>query len=203
MNSRRIGIFVCSLLLTGGLSAQTFMGFAELGPNFNQIQGDDLAGWHKLGLYGGVGVMTDLSDRWRTSLLIGYSQFGSRASSRESQAGRLYDNVALNTVVVPIKIHYMDWLSEDELFYHLEFFAGVEYLRLVSERAESSDGTSLIEQNPYSPNGANALGGFYYAWSLNWAAGLSYRTSVFPAQAQSEEENQYLKQLALRLRRTF
>ena len=204
MNSRRIGIFVCSLVLTAGLSAQTFMGFAEVGPNFNQIQGDDLAGWHKLGIYGGVGVMTDLSDRWRTSLLIGFSQFGSRASAREATLARsIYDNVALNTVVVPVKLHYMDWLSDDELYYRLEFFAGVEYMRLVSERAEAADGTDLISQNPYKPNNANALAGFYYAWSLDWAAGLSYRSGILPAQLQAEEQNQFLKQLSLRLRRTF
>ena len=186
------------------MQAQTFSEFVELGPNLNQIQGDDLAGWHKVGGFAGLGVYTDLSDRWRSSLSIAYSQYGSSASSRESLlAVSIYDNVAVDYLVVPVKVHYMDWLSEDETFYKLEFYAGFEYLRLISEKAEGVDGTDLTLSNPYRPNGANALAGAYYVWSLKWAAGLSYHSSFTPMQAQNDEQNQFLKQLGFRLRRTF
>jgi len=205
MTTRGILLLV-SLLVASSAHAQTFRGFVELGPNLNQIQGDDLAGWHKIGGFAGAGVYTDLSDRWRASLTIAYSQYGSSASSRESQLmASIYDNIALNVIAVPVKIHYMDWLSADETLYHLEFYAGFEYLRLISEKAESFDGADLIISNPYLPNGVNALAGAYYAWSLKWAAGLSYHSGFAPMQQpqQQEEQNQFLKQLGFRLRRTF
>ena len=203
MTTRGILLLV-SLLVAISSHAQTFKGYIELGPNLNQIQGDDLAGWHKLGGFAGVGVYSDLSDRWRASLTIAYSQYGSSASSRESQLlSSIYDKVALDYIVVPVKIHYMDWLSADETFYHLEFYAGFEYLRLISEKAEGTDGADLIASNPYVANGVNALAGAYYAWSLKWAAGLSYHSSVTPLQQQQTEQNQFLKQLGFRLRRTF
>lgn len=203
MTTRGILLLV-SLFVSLSLSAQTFKGFLEVGPNLNQIQGDDLAGWHRIGGYAGVGVYSDLSDRWRASISIAYSQYGSSASSRETiLATSIYDKVALDYVAVPIKLFYMDWLSEDETFYHLEFFGGVEYLQLISERAEGFDGSDLIPSNPYRTSGANALVGAYYAWSLKWAAGLSYHSSIVPMQAEAREQNQFLKQLGFRLRRTF
>lgn len=203
MTTRGILLLV-SLFVAISAQAQTFKGYVELGPNLNQIQGDDLAGWHKVGGFVGLGVYTDLSDRWRTSLTIAYSQHGSKSTSRESiLAISIYDKVALDYISVPVKVHYMDWLSEDETFYQLEFYAGVEYLRLISEKAESPDGTDLTPLNPYRPNGANALVGAYYAWSLKWAAGASYHASVTPMQLNSSEQNQFLTQLGFRLRRTF
>lgn len=200
MTTRGI-LLLFGLVVTISLHAQTFVGFVEVGPNMNQIQGDDLAGWNRLGLFAGAGVYSDLSDRWRASLAIGYSQYGSRATTREF--GGIYNKIALDYIAVPVKLHYMDWLSEDETFYHLEFFVGAEYLQLISESATGTDGSDLILVNPYRSSGANALAGAYYAWSLKWAAGLSYHSSITPMQAEREEQNQFLKQLGFRLRRTF
>ncbi len=203
MTTRGILLLV-SLMVTVATQAQTFNGFVELGPNLNQIQGDDLAGWHKLGGFAGVGVFTDFSDRWRGSLTIAYSQYGSSASSREAtRMTSVYDKVSLDYVAVPVKVHYMDWLSQDETFYKLEFYAGLEYMRLISEAAEGTDGSDLIAVNPYRANGANALAGAYYVWSLKWAAGFNYHSSVTPMQDRGDQQNQFLKQLGFRLRRTF
>ncbi len=203
MTTRGILLLV-SLGIAVATQAQTFAGFLEVGPNLNQVQGDELAGWNNLGGFVGVGVYTDFSDRWRGSLTISFSQYGANATSREIELQRsIYDKISLNYVAVPFKVHYMDWLSEDETFYKLEFYAGAEYLRLISEEAVGIDGSDLIAINPYRQNGVNILGGAYYVWSLKWAAGLNYHTSITPMQQRAEERNQFLKQLGFRLRRTF
>ena len=203
MTTRGI-LLLLGLLIASASQAQTFSGFIELGPNLNQIQGDDLAGWNSIGGFAGVGVYSDFSDRWRGSLTISYSQYGSSASSREVfQMTSIYDKVSLDYIAVPFKVHYMDWLSNDETFYKLEFYAGFEYLRLISEEAEGIDGSDLILINPYNNNGVNALAGAYYVWSLKWAAGFNYHSSITAMQQRDDERNQFLKQLGFRLRRTF
>ena len=184
--------------------AQAFSGYLVAGPNANQINGDRLAGYNRLGARAGIGVYSDLSDRWRWSLEIAYTQHGSRASAREER-GQLsfYEKIALQYASVPLSIHYMDWLSDDETFYHLEFVAGGAYNRLIGSEVISAVGADVTDERPYADNHVTAHLGAYYAWSLQWAAGLIYVRGVTDAQASPGEEFQSPEQLSFRLRRTF
>jgi len=58
------------------LQAQTFQASVLLGTNFSQIDGDELQGFHKVGLNGGIRVVAKLNDRWRIGPEILYSQRG-------------------------------------------------------------------------------------------------------------------------------
>ena len=182
-----------------GAAAQTFTGFAEGGATFSQIDGDELAGYNKLGGRLGIGVLTDLSDKWRASLTIAYAQHGSSASARD--LAQIVDRISLDYVAVPVVAHYMDWLSDDETYYRLEFLGGVEYRRLIRSEATGIDGSEL--QYTFSDNAAALAVGVYYAWSFNWAAGMFYDIGITDAQADAAEATQQTKQLSLRLRRLF
>lgn len=185
-------------------NAQTFSGFVVAGANANQINGDDLAGYNKIGAYAGVGVFNDISDRWRWSLTIAYSQHGSSASARETIRGRsAYDVIKLDYVAVPLALHYMDWLSDDETFYHMEFVGGIEYYRLINSEVTGIFGEDLTDSRPYADNGLGLSIGALYAWSLKWAAGIQYNRGITDAQAIAGEQRQSLEQLSIRLRRTF
>ena len=179
--------------------AQTFIGLAEGGATFSQVDGDDLAGFNRLGGRAGVGVLTDLSDRWRASLTIAYAQHGASASARDIPGA--FDRIRLDYVAVPVVAHYLDWLSDDEQYYRLEFVGGLEYRRLITGEATAVDGTELARD--FSDNALALTVGVYYAWSLPWAAGAFYDLGVTDAQADPDEAFQQTKQLGLRLRRLF
>src|SRR5690606_7644143 len=58
--------------------AQQFKGAVMLGFNAAQINGDDMAGYKKLGLTGGAKIIYDLGEKWFPSMEFLYSQRGSR-----------------------------------------------------------------------------------------------------------------------------
>ena len=189
-----------ALALAGGRArAQTFLGLAEGGATFSQVDGDELAGFNRLGARAGVGVLTDLADKWRASLVIAYAQHGANASARDVPGA--FDRIRLDYVAVPVVAHYLDWLSDDERYYRLEFVGGLEYRRLVAGEATAVDGTEL--ERDFSDNALALAVGVYYAWSLDWAAGAFYDLGVTDAQADPGEAFQQTKQLSLRLRRLF
>ena len=186
------------------LDAQTFAGYVTAGPTFTQVQGDDLAGYNRAGVFAGVGVWLDLSDRWRTSLTIAYDQAGSNASSRE-QARTLsqFESIELNYVSVPVAAHYMDWLSEDELYYHLEFMAGLTYRRLISAEVTDAVGADVSDAFEYRDNVPSLNLGLLYAWSLKWGAGIYYNRGFIDIQGDPDERSQFPEELSLRLRFAF
>jgi hypothetical protein len=59
------------------LYSQRFNGGLILGFNASQIDGDDLAGYNKAGLMGGVFVFTDFNNKWRGQMEFKYSAKGS------------------------------------------------------------------------------------------------------------------------------
>ena len=186
------------------VQAQTFAGFLVAGGTVNQVQGDDLAGYNRLGGLAGVGVYNDLSDRWRWSLTIAYAQHGSSASAREALRQRsAFDKIDLSYVSVPVSLHYMDWLSADETFYHLEFILGATYNRLLSSEVTGIFGDDLTDTRPYADNVVAVNVGAYYAWSLKWAAGIVHTRGISDAQALAGEQRQFLEQLAFQVRRTL
>lgn len=189
--------------LTATVTAQTFAGYVTAGPTFSQVDGDMLAGYNHAGAYAGLGVYLDLADRWRTSLAISYAQGGSKASAAETLRQRsIYDNITLDYVAVPVGIHYMDWLSADEFFYHLEFVFAAEYRRLIRGEAIDVGGAEFTDL-PFRDNSVGATLGAWYAWSLDWAAGIHYARGLVGATADATDASLLTQRLSLQLRYTF
>lgn len=100
-------LMVVGCQVSGTLSAQTFKANLQAGANFSQLDGDQLAGYHQLGLHAGGGVHLGLNDRWAMSIAMLYSQLGSRQGAREPSA--LYNSIRLHTVEAPVMMHFTDW----------------------------------------------------------------------------------------------
>ena len=202
-----LGLAACAALALAERPAAAqgaFYGFLVAGANANQINGDDLAGYNHLGGYGGVGVYNDLADRWRWSLAIAYTRQGSRATSRETvRQLSPFDRITLDYVAVPARLHFMDWLSADETFYHLEFTGGVEYYRLIGSEVTGLAGDDITEFRPYADNAVALTVGALYAWSLRWGASINYNRGVSDAQARGGERRQFFEQLSFRVRFTL
>ncbi len=131
-------LFVAILFvsLMGGLStasAQRFIGFATAGVNLGQIEGDDVHGFRKVGVNGGLGVALPLTNnhKWSVSIELLYSQKGSYKRCQDGYFDTIYYhpsmfvdvnrtipfdpqtkcNISLDYVQVPVLAHYEDMHS--------------------------------------------------------------------------------------------
>lgn len=127
------------LTLAGALSAQTFRASLLAGGNFSQIVGDDLNGYHQIGLNAGVRVVAVLNDRWRIGPEILYSQQGSRRNANSINTSA-WDRFDLNTLEVPLMVYYKDWRLTAE--------AGLSYQNLFDYRIISSGGEDVTAGTP-------------------------------------------------------
>ena len=204
----RIGIM--SVVAAAGVtmaSGQTFRGFVQGGATLSQIDGDNLAGYNRFGGTGGAGVWYDLADRWRTSLTIAFAQNGSKASAREAQLSSTnplsdVSKVSLNYVTVPVSLHYMDWLSDDAVFYRLEFLAGLEYRRLVTTETINPAGQNIDQFFTYRNNGVGLQLGAWFSTSERMAFGLQHSWGLLSARPRNEPIY-FSKQVYLLVRRAF
>lgn len=131
-----------SLLILIGLIQQVdaqdrrFNAGILLGANLSQIQGDDEAGYSKIGLFTGLNVQIKLKDKTEIGVELALSQLGSRSTN--NSATFFPFKSTLNYVNVPVYFKYKDWLNEEEQYYRLHFLGGLSYGRLFSTKMEGS-----------------------------------------------------------------
>lgn len=148
-------LFAMLILCTNRAQAQyyssepTFFGGFILGANFAQVDGDNFAGYRKIGLNGGAIVHTRLMDQATISLELLYSEKGSRKG--KNQADKLgYDqqtiirdyNILLQTAEIPINFNY--FFSDKKSM----LSAGLSYAQLVNAKA-SLNGEDTDEDYPF------------------------------------------------------
>lgn len=110
---------------------QRFRGGLVGGFNASQIDGDEAAGFNKLGLNVGVKGGIVFHPNWELGLEILFSQKGSRSTSKD-----IVNNlqINLNYAEVPVLIQFMDWEATDaegRRFNRIMLYGGVSIGRLV------------------------------------------------------------------------
>ncbi len=116
---------------------QRFKAGIVAGLNACQIDGDQLAGYDKIGLRTGVRSTILLNSKLDLSFDILYSQRGAASKVVKGQE-RSY--LRLRYVEVPIMLRYKDWLIEDGDgdFHRVNFQAGASYGRLINYQSNMS-----------------------------------------------------------------
>jgi hypothetical protein len=121
--------FVCVQFLP---AQRRFSAEGVVGMTASQIDGDASAGFHKVGVQGGIGVSTRLKGKQSASIQMLFTQRGCQNQPQIFP----YFKTTLNYVEVPIQWHYADWLVEgegrDDDWYRARFSAGLSYARLIS-----------------------------------------------------------------------
>ena len=133
----RLVFLILALSAVFPLGAQTFQASVLGGMNLSQIDGDDLFGFHKVGLNGGLRVVAVLDDRWRLGPEILFSQQGAlrpNSSINFSNFSRFH----LNTLEVPLMAYYKDW--------RLLAGAGLSYQRLFGYTIDNFEGEDVTDQ---------------------------------------------------------
>jgi hypothetical protein len=105
-----------------------FYGGLVLGGNFAQVDGDNFAGYHKVGLNVGATMFMKLDEHVAASVEILFSQKGSRAKEPQQLLAGTYIKsygIDMNYAEVPVLINYFDKRKS-------HFGGGFSYSRLAS-----------------------------------------------------------------------
>ncbi len=126
-----ICLFPCILMAQPRFKAGIIAGVTA-----SQIDGDYSAGYNKLGLQGGLRVISRLTKRTDASLEFLFSQRGAQEELVQNRYGDPLNPITLNYVEIPVQWHYKDWLIEGDdaskSFYRVSINAGLSYARLIS-----------------------------------------------------------------------
>lgn len=169
---------------------RTFYGGLLLGTNFTQVDGDNYAGFRKVGLNAGGIVYAKLGGKIAASMELLFSQKGSRANKIQPTNSKNYTireyNIGLNYAEVPILINYFDKRKS-------HFGLGFSYSQLISSNEEvTTDPTfpiaDLNKTYPFKRSDINAvlclnlhlIGGFF----LNY----HYQYSIMPVREKLDPE---------------
>lgn len=174
--------------------AQTFEGGLVVGFNMSQLDGDDLAGWNRIGLNVGGRVAITPYEKWKINLDILFSQKGSDSAPGQVSS---YDNVRLNYVEIPIQVNYMDWLHEDG-FYRLHFLAGFSYSQLVGFQVIRFGGMDSTDLEDYKKWNANfQIGATYF---INEHIGVNGQYSLGLLSVDKDPDAQFFRDRAWAVR---
>lgn len=168
---------VTSLLffVENATAQQRFKAGLVLGLNASQVQGDESAGYRKLGVHGGLRAITVLQDKMDFIIELLYAQRGSFHKGGPFFQGDLEIN--LQYVEVPLLIAYKDWLVEDEDYYKIQATGGFSYGRLIRATAIGSFHDAEVEnfnENDYSFTiGAEFFASKHLSFGARWTRSLN------------------------------
>jgi len=173
-------IFFLALLLFFGtvirLEGQRFGAGIVAGINASQIQGDDSAGFNRLGVRAGLRGLVFLSEKSGFSLDLLYSARGS-TNELGFQNNYLRWVIHLDYVEVPVRFYYRDWLAPAG-FYRVQGSAGLSYGRLFNTRVV--DNILANEQESFSQNDLSVNLGIAYRAGRKFSFEVQYTRSVIP-----------------------
>ena len=167
--------FIFILLITNNLQAQSrFGGGIVAGFNASQMDGDQAAGFSKVGANVGLQATIQLDEigKWLLTTNMLYSQRGSRSSQNDAGPIR---SATLNYLEVPVTISYRDWKVTDKSgydFYKVYFTAGLSYGRLFNYKISDNFTHPKAVWDVFEKNDIAYTGGLsYYVnrhWGFNW-----------------------------------
>jgi len=163
-------IFLLLIAFPSIFYCQTFRAGVILGVNASQVDGDDYAGFDKLGPNLGLGVNFDISDRWEAGMELLWSQRGSRADVFTGTDQK----IVLNYIEIPLCIAYKDWLIDD--YYKVRFEAGLSYGRLINQKVTIVGFTTELDD--INENNFSYILGAKFFSSPKTAFGFRFTSSI-------------------------
>ncbi len=169
--------YILFIILFVGLNqisySQKFNGGLIFGFNASQIDGDQLAGYHKLGFNTGLGVSYGLENNWLVNVDFLFSQRGSRSRYIESVPVR---SLTLNYIELPVYASYQDWYIKDENYYKIQGIAGLSFGRLFSVK-NGLDDPDIGGEN-FLKNDIGFLLGAKFFFNKHWGINGRYTRSI-------------------------
>lgn len=178
-------VIVLTICLLNGanLFSQRFSAAIVGGLNASQIDGDDLAGFDKVGLSGGVKAIMLFDSPVALNLEFLYNERGSRPDIFNPD----YDpdlEINLKYAEMPVYLTYGDWWQEESEYYKVSVLGGLSYGRLIRATTIDNEFGSDIDYEllvPYfNENDISWILGFNYRMSPNWGVTARYTRGITP-----------------------
>ncbi len=144
-----------------------------IGFNATQVDGDNFAGFHKVGLNAGGTVFVRFHDRVSTSFELLYSQKGSKTTTSEAEPWRALE-LKLDYLEVPVLINYHDKKVAI-------FSVGVSFNRLIRSKiliGQLEQGLSNDQFRINDKNDFNIIGGVTFQFKDHYGLNLRYAYSL-------------------------
>lgn len=176
-----LSVWCFGFLATG--AAQTFSGAVVAGLNACQIDGDDLAGFDKVGLTAGFVTTVKFKSAFTLNMDFLYSERGSRPDIFSPE----YDpniEISLKYIEIPVYIAIGDWWQEEGQYYKVSAYGGFSYGRLMD--AQAVDYYNPVEVNYdelvqyFNENDVSWLLGVDYRMSPRWGMTFRYTRGITP-----------------------
>lgn len=167
----KTGILLILLFIGLSASGQRFKAAAIIGMNAAQVDGDDLAGYHKLGLNTGVKAYGFLSDKFSLSFELLFAQKGSKSSNSEISHTDL--KLTLNYAEIPFLINYHDKNGAI-------FGLGFAYARFLNYKRFENGIDTTIEDNPVNNNDFSFIADFTFVIKDHFGINGRYQYSIAP-----------------------
>lgn len=149
---------------------RVFEGGVSAGFNFTQVDGDNYAGFNKLGLNAGPIVHVNFNPNWNVSLELLYSQKGARTKPDPNIVNTYL--LAMDYAEVPVVLNYND---KNRLI----FQAGLCYGRLVSVKEEINGFDNNNDEAFYSDELSYIIGGTFLVGEMrHWGVNVRYQGSI-------------------------
>ena len=165
-------IVVLSLFGMGNLQAQRFNAGVIVGPTFCQVDGEEYAGFHQLGLTVGAYANLPLSKRFSAQMELKYSLFGAHSSGKEVSE-YYYTPYSL-------RLHYAEIpLMLQATFGMFTVEAGVS-LDVRLKATEDVDGDFQVTTKRWNAFSATANAGLRINLGKHFGLGARFMYSVVP-----------------------
>lgn len=167
-------IIITALLLcfcTPDAIAQRFSAAALLGINASQLDGDDQAGYNRLGLSAGLAAHIALTK----SIDLGVEMLFNKNGSQDAlgfNAGTARSSISLTYVDVPLLISFKDWYIDKEKFHRVKGELGMSISRLVDVTTRNSFFDDYTDDFNNSYYGLIVGGG--YKFNKHWGINIRY-----------------------------
>ena len=159
--------------------------------NASQVDGDQLAGFNKLGLTGGIKVASELQERWDLNIEFLYSQRGSRQDIFQPQ----FDpeiRIDLKYIELPVYISFKDWLYEDS-YYKVSVHGGLSYGRLMSastfDQFDEDEAELDLLVDEFNKNDLSWLLGASFYFNENLGLTIRYTRYITPLWKAPEDSS--------------
>lgn len=160
-----ITFFTLLLFSQNSNAQQRFRAGLTAGVNLSQIQGDKTGGYNKMGLVGGLRVLTLLTEKSDLSVELLFSQRGSRNDKSEP----FIIQIDLNYVEVPFTYNYKDWYDEEGDYYKVQATGGFAFSRLLDATHEDSTGKPVDMTGDFNTNDVGIVLGAEFFFSKHWS----------------------------------
>lgn len=154
--------------LSATLSAQRFGAAVVTGMNASQIDGDQLAGYDKIGLTAGFKTMIQFESAIKLNVEFLYSERGSRPSIWNDT----YDpdiNITLQYMEIPFYVSIGDWWQEEGGYHKVSAHGGFSYGRLFQAKT--------VDYFNSSEDSYDLLVPYFNDNDFSWMLGATYRFS--------------------------